>query len=69
MPQPRLALRQHVAAKPGKLAGADPFDRLFVKDFYDDGTVLVASVEDPTIVWKRVHARHLIPITEPGDTP
>lgn len=62
MPQPPLARGQHVAAKPGKLAGVDPFDRLFVKALNDDGTVLVASVANPMIVWKHVYVRHLIPI-------
>lgn len=64
MPQaPPLAIGQHVAPKPGKLAGADPFDRLFVKALHDDGTVLVARVDEPAIVWRHVHQRHLIVVT------
>lgn len=60
---PLLAAGQQVAAKPGKLAGVDPFDRLFVKALHDDGTVLVARVDEPAIVWRHVHQRHLIVVT------
>lgn len=59
---PRLQPGDEVAAKPGKVAGADPFTRLRVTGINDDGTVRVANADHPEVVWKRVQRRHLVPL-------
>lgn len=60
----QLPTGQQVAAKPGKVAGVDPFTRLIVLATNDDGTLRVGLADQPTTVWKRVKRHHLVPIDD-----